>query len=183
MCIIVEGPDNSGKSTLAKFIAGQNQLIQESEGPPKWRGEIVERIDKYSSFPDDTIFVRHPAVSNPIYDETRPDHLKDPIPLHVLAEFYGQNNLFIYCDPLNRGMSGHEVKGPAVETEEHVHRIALHRDVIITLYRKWAIQHAHVIYRIGDDMEFVKGIVYDWPILPAHRNAEFVRPLLESKKP
>jgi hypothetical protein len=30
------------------------------------------------------------------------------------------------------------------------------------MYRKWAIAYAHVIYRIGDDMDFVKKIVHDW---------------------
>ena len=180
MTVIIEGPDNSGKSTLAQHIAAPNQLIQESEGPPKWPGEIVERISRYFAFPDDTIFVRHPAISNPIYDHTRPEHLRDPIPTMVLAEFYDLQSLMIYCDPVDRTMAGHEVKG--VDSDDHIRRITDHRDVITQLYRAWACRHAHVVYRIGDDMEFIKSIVGHWRIVQAaHSNAEFIQPLLESK--
>ena len=157
--IVIEGPDNSGKSTLAQFIA-EGELIQGSEGPPKWRGEISERIDKYNSFPETTIFDRHPAISNPIYDEARPEYRRDPIPTTILANFYQQQNLFIYCDPTDRGMVGHEIK--IVDSQEHLKDITDHRDIIVNLYRKWAIRHAHLVYRIGDDMNFIRWIVRSW---------------------
>jgi hypothetical protein len=159
--IVIEGPDNSGKSTLARHIVRDVVIpIQESEGPPKWSGEIVERIHRYRSFPP-VIFVRHPCVSNPIYDMTRTAMEQDPIPISVIADFYTQENLFIYCDPGERTLEGHEIKS-AVDTHLHLNRITNNRKSINEMYRKWAIAYAHVIYRIGDDMDFVKKIVHDW---------------------
>src|ERR1043166_7927791 len=74
--IVIEGMDNSGKSTLARVIADHMGLaIQESEGPPRSADEINERVDRYSSMRDTHLFVRHPCVSNPIYDCGRTENV------------------------------------------------------------------------------------------------------------
>src|ERR1700759_2893092 len=73
MAIIIEGHDNSGKSTLAQKLASYIGLrIQESEGPPKSAEEINARVDGYELLRD-TLFVRHPVISNSIYGQFRPE--------------------------------------------------------------------------------------------------------------
>jgi Holliday junction resolvasome RuvABC ATP-dependent DNA helicase subunit len=72
MSIIIEGMDNSGKSTLGEFIGEKlGYYIQDSEGPPINQAEILLRLERYRRM-HDTLFIRHPIVSNPIYDSARP---------------------------------------------------------------------------------------------------------------
>jgi len=77
--IVVEGVDNSGKSTLIKAlqVVFPERPVQGSEGPPKYKGEMDERVARYIMQPANTIYDRHPCVSQPIYGTMR-SHL-DPI--------------------------------------------------------------------------------------------------------
>jgi hypothetical protein len=157
MHVIIEGMDNSGKSTLAKYLqAGSrnNWLIQESEGPGKDAFDIIDRIERYSIGPP-TLFARHPAVSQPIYNVTR----KDPItiPAKILEAFYASGHLFIYCEAGQRGLQGHVAKD--TDTSELLQQIWENRYLIASAYRDWAVARAHIVYRIGDDMRQVLKMV------------------------
>lgn len=156
MAIIIEGIDNSGKSTLAQQIYSEMSLssIIESEGPPKYPGEIEERIVRYSAFSSDTIFVRHPAVSQPIYGAVRG---ADPVNQALVDQFYRERHLFIYCDPMQRKLVGHAVKDD--EDPKHLAAIERNYTFILLEYRRWAFRHAHILYRIGDDMTRVARFV------------------------
>jgi hypothetical protein len=149
--IIIEGMDNSGKSTLARYVADRIGLtIQESEGPPQSTEEFYDRLDRYDTMPPTTLFVRHPLVSNPIYDSFREPQTRIAIPAILYRNLYNADHLFVYCDPLSRGMEGHQLKQR--DTISHitgVHGMYAH---LLALYREWAYKHAHIIYRIGDDM-------------------------------
>src|SRR5688500_14255581 len=106
--IIIEGMDNSGKSTLALMLARRlNYQVQESEGPPRDAREINDRCRRYSQL-QNTVFVRHPVISNAIYGQFRPEG--DPIEDAVRDEFYASRHLIIYCDPLDRGLLEHVEK-------------------------------------------------------------------------
>jgi hypothetical protein len=162
--VVIEGIDNSGKSTLAKYIA-QHHLcpnIVESEGPPRYPGEINERISRY--FRDqrpNLIYVRHPVVSQPIYNLGRMGKASvssDEVSPTLMEEFYRRKPTLIYCDPGLRGLEGHQVK--AGEDEDHLASISRNYNYLLLEYRRWALRHAHVIYRIGDDMERVAQFVY-----------------------
>ena len=152
LVIIIEGMDNSGKSTLARCIAQRlNFAIQESEGPPRSREEINARIRRYA-YMRNVVFVRHPVISNAIYGAQRPEG--DPIDPALRRKFYSDpHNLFIYCDPLERGLDDHVVKDH--DTPEHLALLEERRSILLKEYRSWAIRHAHFMYRIGDDMERV----------------------------
>lgn len=150
--IVLEGMDNSGKSTLCRQISAvlPTWQIQVSEGPPKYAGESTERVARYLNFPRNTIYDRHPCVSQPIYGTLR-SH-SDPIDPEFIEVFYSMKPLFIYCDPVDRGMTGH-VHHEGVDTPHHVASVNAHVDLLTTLYRQWAIKHAVFIYRIGDPMK------------------------------
>jgi len=147
--LIIEGPDASGKSTLARWLAPLGLTIQESEGPPQSEQEIVSRIQRYDRLPRTTLFVRHPCVSNPIYDIGRSNPVK--IPQHVIEEFYATDHFFIYCHPYSTVHlnENHVVKD--TDTPEHELLVASHYYQHCQAYIDWALRHAHVIYRIGDD--------------------------------
>lgn len=149
MAIIIEGMDNSGKSTLAECMADYMDLIvQESEGPPKSDEEINARVDAYEVMLD-RIFVRHPVISNAIYGKFRPEG--DPITEGRRMIFYEDGHTIIYCDAGDRGYEGHVVKDH--DTEIHQDLLAKNQQNLLREYRLWAAEHAHFVYRIGDDMD------------------------------
>jgi predicted HAD superfamily Cof-like phosphohydrolase len=141
MAIIIEGMDATGKSTLAQSIAHHLNLhIKESEGPPSSPHELAHRIERYSQMVD-TLFVRHPCVSHNIYNICH----QNPFRLDV-GNFYDHGHTFIYCAPTNLT---HQAK-PG-EDETFIVDVALASDRIRRMYNMWAIDHAHIIYHMGDD--------------------------------
>ena len=152
--IVIEGIDSTGKSTLAVEFASIHGLnIQESEGPAKSFEEIHHRIDRYSNMVD-TIFVRHPCVSQPIYSVIHPTPVD--IRTEVLEAFYELKPFFIYCDPGPRCPK--HVPKPG-EDPIFIQSIADNYDKLLAHYRRWAIAHAHYIYRIGDPIHILKGML------------------------
>lgn len=154
MSIIIEGMDNSGKSTLGEFLVDKfkHLYLQESEGPPVNKEEMMLRIDRYQRM-HDTLFVRHPLVSNPVYDSTRTPERRIEFSPNMLNTFYRHGHIFIYCDPLDRDLVGHQLKPH--DTEEHMREVMKNKAYLLQLYREWAVKRAHIMYRIGDDMEKV----------------------------
>ena len=148
--IVVEGMDNSGKSTLGEKLADYiGRIVQESEGPPLSDEEINQRVDRYEQRKDEVIFVRHPVVSNSIYGKFRPEG--DPITPGRQMLFYDDKPILIYCDAGERGYEGHELKPH--DTERHQKLLSEKQADLLREYRLWAAQHAHFIYRIGDDVD------------------------------
>lgn len=159
--IVIEGVDASGKSTLAReFQRTFNWDIQPSEGPPKYPGEMNRRLARYARYPLSHIFDRHPVVSQEIYGTMRTH--SDDIDEIYLKHFYESDPVLIYCDPLNRGMQSHTRS--TIDTDHHLDQVSEHYPLLLTLYRDWAIKHAHLIYRIGDKtrplINAVKGMLY-----------------------
>lgn len=153
--IVIEGMDNSGKSTLGQHMATYLGLVvQESEGPPTSDDEINARVDKYAEF-SNRLFVRHPVVSNAIYGAFRPEG--NPITPGRTMIFYESNPLLIYCDAGERGFDGHQLKDHDTEVHQKLLETAKHE--LLKEYRLWAAQRAHFIYRIGDDMDELCALV------------------------
>lgn len=153
--IVVEGVDNSGKSTLIRAlqIVTPGWTLQGSEGPPKHKGEQDERVTRYlQQFGPKTIYDRHPCVSQPIYGKMR-THI-DEISPGLISQFYSTDPLFIYCDGGERGMKAH-VFNPAVDSEEHLRSVEQNYTTLLAHYREWAAAHAFMSYRIGDSISRV----------------------------
>lgn len=154
--IVIEGMDNSGKSTLAVEMADFMELIvQESEGPPKSNREINARVDRYEKM-EGRLFVRHPVISNSIYGKFRKEG--NPITPGRTMIFYEAKPILIYCDAGDRGYEGHELKSH--DTERHRDLLANNQQALLQEYRLWASQHAHFVYRIGDDMDRLIAAVH-----------------------
>jgi hypothetical protein len=159
--IVIEGMDNSGKSTLGLAMAAYLEWpLQESEGPPCQTAdmtadeEINARVDKYFTFPP-TVFVRHPVISNSIYGHVRDEG--DPITEERRVLFGLRKPILIYCDAGTRGLESHIRK--AHDTDKHMDDITDGYHTLLELYRLWAAQHAHFIYRIGDEMDLLIRLV------------------------
>ncbi len=154
--IIIEGMDNSGKSTLGQALGDYMGLIvQESEGPPLSTDEINDRVDRYETMTD-RLFVRHPVISNAIYGAVREEG--DPITPMRRVMFYEAQHVIIYCDAGQRGLGAHVEK--AHDTQKHLADIENNYNKLLYLYRQWAAEHAHFVYRIGDDMDRLIATVF-----------------------
>lgn len=173
MRIILEGIDNSGKTTLAEAIASTlGWGIQSSEGPSKYSGEIEERIKRYLLM-DNIVFDRFPAISNPLYDQAF-DRKPDRFDGTLIDRLYGERPVIIYCDPIVRGLHGYK-SNPRTESAQHVADLDRNYDKLLSIYRSWAIARAHFIYRIGDNvddlLDAVTGIWSARISEPLRRNA------------
>lgn len=154
--IVIEGMDNSGKSTLAiKMGEYMDLIVQESEGPPKNDKEINKRVDNYEKL-EGRLFVRHPVVSNAIYGQFRPEG--NPITPGRTMLFYEARPCLIYCDAGDRAFEGHVLKDH--DTEAHQKLLLTKQQELLKEYRLWAAQHAHFVYRIGDDMDQLIATVF-----------------------
>lgn len=150
MNIILEGPDSSGKSTLARVIiayfAGELRYVP-TQGPEKYAGEIVTRIHEYLKM-DGCLFDRHPVVSQSIYGQFR--SWMSPVPQELTDRLYATEPLIIFCD--GDSLQGHQVKDER-DDESHLAMIERFDANIRNAYREWAKGRAHINYRIGDPID------------------------------
>jgi hypothetical protein len=156
MILVIEGPDNGGKSTLARHISEQlGWPIQPSEGPDKYPGEINERIRRYQSL-ERVIFDRHPCVSQPIYSKFRGN---TPVDQSLLDQFYASKPLLVYCQlPRGRTLNGHVVKPH--DSKEHLETVSANFDRIAAFYDAWAIEHATIIRRWSDPHDRILSMIW-----------------------
>lgn len=158
MNIVLEGPDNAGKTTLADILADKTgYLIKTPEGPCRTDDEVTARCkDYFENHPNHTIFDRHPVISQPIY---RNLHGTPDVPSHWAHLLYAQKPLIIYCrPPEGRTAAGQVIKER--DDPEDIARIERNYDWLIQLYDEWAVRHANLIYRIGDNTDdFCRRVV------------------------
>lgn len=147
MNIVLEGPDGSGKSTLAHVLQQHVPFTYvPGGGPPHYPGEMIERVKKYLAL-DNSLFDRHPCVSQPIYGSFRNDP-KNTIPDKLIHQFYESKPFIVYCG----SVSGfHNLKN--YDTPVHVKMINDFEDRIRRAYTIWAIHHSHFSYHIGMEIQ------------------------------
>ena len=164
--IVLEGPDNGGKSTLARYLATRLHIpILHSGGPEKEPGEINNRVRTFLDMRQLHIFDRHACISQEIYRKIRNTNngAVDPT---LIAEFYASRPLLIYCRPLTEELGkGHIVKSDH-DTEQHLVEIKDNYQRLLVMYDAWASQHVSLIYRIGDDYDNIAGFVWRYKSLP-----------------
>lgn len=126
MFVIVEGPDNSGKTALCKFLSMHLKVsIVHSGGPPRSKKEFFDRIERLLHHPRPVIFDRFPVIS---------EHVYGPV-LRGVDTFEGAHRIFncrmllrrpiiLYCRTSIEEMlklDDHKVKEH--ETAEHVESV------------------------------------------------------------
>lgn len=159
MNIVLEGPDNAGKSTLAKIIGDtMGWPVVGSEGREKYAGEINDRIKRYfQDYQEKHIFDRHPVVSQGIY---RMLHHKTAVDEALEEAFYDANPLLIYCRPpsIERGLDGHIARED--DDDEYLKTVEDNYRQLVQAYDDWALKHAFLLYRIGDDPTKIINAIY-----------------------
>jgi hypothetical protein len=157
MIIIIEGPDASGKSTLAEYLASALDFkIQPSEGRPKYSGEFRERLTRYSQM-DDVIFDRHPVISQVVYGRARAS-TEDMPTGEDIRDLYAKNPFIIYARASD--LTHHKVK--AHDTPDHLDTIKVKSAFILDSYDSWAVLKAHYIYRIGEPFNHLPSFIWSW---------------------
>lgn len=149
MKIILEGPDNSGKSTLIRYLShalGTSVVV--SGGPSKYAGEVNERSMAFNERTETELYDRHPCISQNIYQEAL---LLDGerVKQHTIDDFYAQEPFIIYCRNI-KGADGHVLSDHS--SAEYFQQVETNFDRVRSLYDAWALDHAHYVYRIGDSM-------------------------------
>lgn len=152
MNIILEGPDGSGKSSLAKYLSSKTGWpINRGQGPCHSQADYDARA-KVCFALNNTIFDRHFIVSESLYGRFRTDH-PSYVRFDIEKEFYLQPNFIIYCTPtLNHRLNWKD-------TPQHLHLLKLHGDDIRSLYDQWAADHCDLHYRRTDQMNRVLRVV------------------------
>jgi predicted HAD superfamily Cof-like phosphohydrolase len=155
MNIVVEGPDATGKSTVAHLIANATgRTLISSEGPPKSDDDVHDRVKRFSQY-QNVVFDRHPCISDLIYS-TVIRGKNSPISPYEIAEFYGSEPLIIYCRHNGLGLKHHRQK--EYDSEEHITKLKERYQAVCGAYDTWAVFEANIIYRmnrdpLGDDLE------------------------------
>lgn len=158
MIVVVEGPDNAGKSTLIEHLSRKLNIASvPGEGPAKSEGEINDRVERYLKL-DNVIFDRHPCVSQRIYNLFRSPGAPK-VRSTLVDGFYDSDVLLIYCrGRVNVGMEGHK-RREDVDTDGHMLMVNKNYTELCEIYDSWASRHAHINYRIGDGYGLVTRLV------------------------
>lgn len=156
MQIVLEGPDNAGKTTLAAYLSEALGIpVVHSGGPSKYPGEVNERSRTFNASDADRIYDRHPCVSQNIYQDALATG-GERVSGDLIGEFYEQRPFIIYCR--SRGtLDGHEMSEHS--DDSYFRQVASHYFGLCQLYDDWALTRANLIYRIGDNMKDVANTI------------------------
>jgi len=153
MMIVLEGPDASGKSTLAEKMAKHMRLPLITNTKPTSAEELNARCERYLGIRH-AVFDRHPAVSENIYGPVLRG--KSILLPSLTDEFYRRRPILVYCRNV-RGLESQALKDH--DTPEYLSELQLHHGAICAQYDDWALSRAHIVYRIGDDSDRVIDMV------------------------
>ena len=168
--IVVEGPDNSGKSTLIDWMIKSlpvHLIKHDRHGPPsgaweiKTRTEIILQKAISSPYKKGTVVDRFSLIGESIYGPIlRGKDLWTEIPRDKIRFEQVFNNLdpfIIYCRPDKStilDMSHHQLKD--YDTKEHVCNVTKNQELIIQAYDNYFARMApHRFYKynyeLGDE--------------------------------
>lgn len=155
MDIVIEGPDNAGKSTLARVIAVELgfEEVTHSGGPSKYPGEINERAVRFNSEyspSNPRLFDRHPCVSQNIYINSLFAGMGEFVTPDNVKSFYRTQPFIVYCRNESHSLQGHVMSEHS--DDEYFQRVTENIDNLCHHYDQWAMGRSHYIHRIGDDI-------------------------------
>ena len=161
MNIILEGPDNGGKSTLALALRDATGMpIKDKEGRPKTWHLLLEKLRKYEAV-DGMIIDRHPIITQSVYGFLRND---PEIPDEFMDTFFKRQDLIIYCRALRTDPLDTHEPSPT-DDEAHLKMVEEQYGTVLRVYDSWAVQSANITYRQYDQtpmiIAMVKGILHE----------------------
>ncbi len=146
MNYVIEGPDGTGKSTLAALLSQRLKLpIIQGEGPPKSFAEFHDRVARYERY-DNVIFDRHPCISEDIYGPIM--GRGSILTFNERRNFFATNPFIIYVRPTTHELRDHQRHDH--ESVEHHARVAQYHKDICVAYDHAMLNMAHYIYHRTD---------------------------------
>ncbi len=156
--ILVEGPDNSGKSTLVDQLALEFNLFKcdRPHGPPKTPEELYNRAMDVQNFYKSKMFImdRNPIIGETIYGPIlRGRNMWDEVTnrldceAELFAKLLSGTVFLIYCrPPLERllDLSTHKVKD--YDTPTHLEALSKNKSKIVEAYDKFMSKWATYTY-------------------------------------
>lgn len=146
MAIIIEGPDNSGKTTLCEQLSKKLMMpVFHAGGPPASNSLALKLCAEQTEFLyQNVILDRITPISRQIYENRfRDPELNDRLKAMLAVPYC----TLIYCRPPNEklmDMSNHEVKPH--DTPEHLAYVLENHHNFIELYDRMMAGIPHVIY-------------------------------------
>jgi len=168
MAIIVEGPDNSGKTTLCKLLSKELHMPVFHAGGPPASNDIALKLcrEQMEFLSHNVILDRVTPISRQVYenrfaDPDLTDHLKRMLNAPMCT--------VIYCRPPNErlmDMKNHQIKDH--DTPEHMAYVLENLHNFIELYDRLMSGIPHIEYDWTADINipvFIK-MIYKTQILP-----------------
>lgn len=160
--ILLEGPDASGKTSLARLIQKMNPDIRYycSGGPPKSIEEMFRFCDEQLTLAhqDNIIIDRITPISHPIYNFDKLsieaiEYLSDMLDKILLTH----KSVLVYCRPSNEHLlnpKSHEWK--EYDTPEHIGKILTKQHKFIEAYDQVMSVHDHVTANFENTDQYVE---------------------------
>ena len=145
--IIIEGPDNSGKSTLAKNLSIALKIkIWHSPGP-NTKEQLYDSMD-FVMEQEELILDRVPCISEQIYGPVLrgKNLLQDTDLLEKLIE--EKDPIFIYCRPSTDIIVSKRMQFRPEETEDHKRKVIEEIYTLITVYDTCMQGVPHILYNL-----------------------------------
>lgn len=145
MAIILEGFDNSGKSTLASYLSEKLKMpIHHPGGPPKNDDEAFKCLDEQIKLAKEPIIIdRVTSISRQCYDKNK---LFNVVLTDALKTLLNQPRaILVYCRPPTNVLhdwKGHETKD--YDSTDHIEYIMDQADNIISNYDRLMAQVPHI---------------------------------------
>lgn len=151
--IVLEGPDNAGKSTLAQKLSEALELpIRHSGGPSKYPGEVNERAQSFIADDTQYIYDRHPCVSQNVYVAAL-NNGGELVTEENIQQFYASDPIVIYCRSKG-SLEGHEQSEHS--SVEYFNEVEKAYPTLCKLYDAWAEEKTpEIVYTIGNDVEII----------------------------
>lgn len=165
--ILVEGPDNSGKSTLVRQLIKEFDLLECSRphGPPKTPTELLSRATSILLKQDDKKYItdRHPLFGEDIYGPilrnrnmwTEIQEEYDRLKNMLLTSSTEGLTYIIYCRPPDEvvlNLNTHEVKD--YDTPQHLKALYHNADKVLKAYDEKIEPLADFTYNYKDKYSY-----------------------------
>lgn len=156
MKVILEGPDNSGKTTLANTIKGDHIYFHPGGPPENATAEVLctnQQAHMLGVENGSIVMDRCTPISQLVYS---PDRTMDVSRWARLEAYKRIGILFVYCRPSTDAlMSFEHFTWRDGETEEHKQKIIRGQHAFIQRYDEVMLKIPHVHYDFGSGIEAV----------------------------
>lgn len=150
MRIILEGPDNSGKTTLARLLSRNGVVYHHPGGPPENSLTELNCMESQLEMFDQNqriVMDRCTAISQQVYS---PNEELDPLRQQNVDFLRGLDVLFVYCRPsTDKLMSFQDFTWREEESDEFKQRIIDNQHTYIQGYDRIFERVQHVHYDFG----------------------------------